>query len=230
MNVIESQKGTGRPKSGYKNAEGKRIVGVTTVLSRFKESGGLIQWAYNCGKEGIDINDARDRAADAGTACHDMIDADLHGRTYEANGLDKGILTKAEHAFMGFLEWKEQSKLALAASEVSLVSEVHQFGGTFDGAFIAGSLRLLDYKTSAGIYTDQLIQVAGGYAILWNEHFPEQPLHGVDILRISKPKAADDPVSFEHRHFSAEVIPVCSKQFLLLLEAYQLDKRIKGFL
>lgn len=230
MATTTETKSTGRPSGGYKNAAGKRIPGVTTILGRFKESGGLIQWAYQCGRDGIDINEARDKAADAGTACHEMIDCSLHGRTFNRVGWTADVLTRADHAFLGFLEWAEQSKLSLAASEVSLVSERHQFGGTFDGAFIGGSLRLLDYKTAAGIYTDQVIQVAGGYALLWQEHFPEKELHGIDILRISKPKAADDPVSFEHRHFSAEIIPIAQKQFLLFREAYELDKRIKGLL
>lgn len=225
-----TSKSTGRPKGGYHNAAGKRIPGVTTILSRFKESGGLIQWAYNCGREGIDINDVRDSAADAGTCCHDMIDCHLHSREFNRIGWNMDVLTRADHAFLGFLQWAEQTKLAVAASEVSLVSERHQFGGTFDGAFISGTLRLLDYKTSAGIYTDQLVQVAGGYTILWQEHYPEKELHGIDILRISKPKEADDPVSFEHRHFSAEIIPIAQEQFLLFRRAYELDKRIKGLL
>lgn len=228
--TADQSKSTGRPKAGYYNATGKRVPGVTTILGRFKEAGGLIQWAYTCGRDGIDINEARDRAADAGTACHEMIDAHLHKRQFQRGGYPPDVLAKADHAFLAFLEWAEQSKLALAASEVSLVSEKHQFGGTFDGAFVAGTLRLLDYKTSSGIYTDQLVQVAGGYAILWAEHYPDRPLHGIDILRISKPNAPDDPVSFEHRHFSAELIPIASRQFLLLRDAYELDKRLKGML
>jgi hypothetical protein len=219
-------KTTGRPKAGYYNAAGKRVPGVTTILGRFKESGGLIQWAYNCGKEGIDINEARDKAADAGTCCHEMIDCHLHKRQFKVAPWDAIVIQKAEHAFLAFLEWSEQSKLAVAASEVSLVSEQHNFGGTFDGAFIGGTLRLLDYKTGSGIYVDMLVQVAGGYSLLWNEHHPDQPLHGIDILRVSKPSAPDDPVSFEHRHWSAEIIPLAQKQFLLLREAYDMDKRL----
>lgn len=221
---------TGRPKSGYFNAAGKKIPGVTSILSRFRESGGLIAWAYQCGRDGIDINEARDSAADAGTCCHEMIDCELHHRAFNTGPWPAEVLSRAGHAFLGFLQWAEQSKLAIAASEVSLVSEKHQFGGTFDGAFIAGTLRLLDYKTSSGIYTDQLVQVGGGYSLLWQEHHPDQPLHGIDILRISKPKAPDDPVSFEHRHFSAEVIPICQEQFLLFRKAYDIDRRLKGLL
>lgn len=220
---------TGRPKAGYRNAQGKRVPGVTTIIGRFKESGGLIQWAYQCGLDGLDINKVRDDAADAGTACHDMIDRHLHQSDCPVTW-PKAIAAKAEHAFLAYLEWAEQSKLQLVASEHSLVSEKHQFGGTFDAVLTNGQLRLLDYKTSAGIYVDMVIQVAGGYSLLWQEHHPDQPLQGMDLLRVSKPKTNDDPVSFEHRHWSAEIFPIAQRHFILLREAYELDKRLKGLL
>lgn len=222
--------GTGRPKTGYRNADGKRVPGVTTIVGRFKESGGLIQWAWACGRDGIDLNDARYAACDAGTLTHDMIDCYLHGRKFDGTGQVPEVLAKAEHAFLGFLEWAERSTLKVQASEVSLVSEKHQFGGTFDALLVGGNLCLSDYKSSGGIYTDMLIQVAGGYSLLWQEHHPDQPLHGMDILRVSKPDAPDDPVSFHHHHWSAEVFAPCQRQFLLMREAYDLDKRIKGLL
>lgn len=222
---------SGRPKAGYFNAAGKRVSGVTTVIGRFKESGALLYWAWKCGMEGIDINIARDEAASSGTACHDMIDCHLHGKPFDRQQYDEAILKPADHAFLAFLEWADQTALKLAASEIALVSERYQFGGTFDAAMTGkGGLRLLDYKTSSGIFGDYLIQVAGGYSLLWQEHFPDKPLTGVDILRISKPDLPTDPVTFEHRHWSAEVFAPCQRQFLLFLEAYQLDKRIKGML
>lgn len=230
MSATIEQKATGRPKKGYYNAAGKRVPGTTTVIGRFKEAGGLIQWAYQCGLDGLDINQVRDDAADAGSCCHEMIDCNLHERDFDFSPWKMPIVQRAEHAFLAYLEWAEQSKLKLVASEVALVSEKYQFGGTFDAVMACGTLRLLDYKTSNGIYSDYVIQVAGGYSLLWQEHNPNLELHGIDLLRISKPKAEDDPVSFEHRHFSAEIIPIAQRQFLLFLEAYQLDKRIKGLL
>lgn len=230
---MTTEQTTGRPKAGYRNAAGKRVPGCTTIVSRFKESGGLMHWAWQCGMDGLDINQVRDDAADAGTMAHDMIDCHLRGKKLDLPpefNMNSPILKNAEHAFLAYLEWAEQSKLKLVASEQSLVSEKHQFGGTFDAVLVAGTLRLLDYKTSSGIYQDMLIQVGGGYSLLWAEHHASEPLHGMDILRISKPKSPDDPVSFEHRHFSAEIFPIAQRQFLLFREAYELDKRLKGLL
>lgn len=228
--IAEEPKTTGRPKAGYRNKDGKRVPGTTTIISRFKDSGGLVQWAYQCGLDGLDINKVRDDAADAGTCCHDMIDDHLHHRLNHPHSFTEPVIARAGHAFLAYLEWAEQSKLELVASEQSLVSEKYQFGGTFDAVLTNGKLRLLDYKTSSGIYTDYLIQVAGAYSLLWAEHNPDKPLEGMDLLRISKPKAPDDPVSFEHRHFSAEIFPIAQRQFILLREAYELDKRLKGLL
>ena len=39
-----------RPKDGYKNNEGKRVPGVTTIIGRFKDSGALMYWAFEQGK------------------------------------------------------------------------------------------------------------------------------------------------------------------------------------
>lgn len=229
-----------RPKTGYVNAEGKKVPGTTTIINRFKDSSGLIQWAYRCGTDGIDINRAKDEAADAGTCCHEMIDCHLHKREFDRDlwRWGEGVLESADHAFLGYLAWAKNNNLRLVASEQSLVSEKHQFGGTFDVAMIGDAeLRLLDFKTSNGIYTDQLIQVAGAYTLLWQEHYgnPRDAVYsgemtGIDILRISKPDAPNDPISFHHHHWSAEIIPIAQRAFIAMRELYDLDKRLKGML
>lgn len=39
------------PPGGYRLADGTKVPSVTTVLGRFKEGGGLMQWAYKTGRE-----------------------------------------------------------------------------------------------------------------------------------------------------------------------------------
>jgi hypothetical protein len=216
---------SGRPRQGYV-VDGERVPGVTTILGRFKASGGLIEWAWKCGRDGIDIHAVKQEAADAGTCCHEMIDADLHGRPFDRSKWKEAVLAKAEHAYLAFLEWRENTRLTVAESERPLVSKAHLFGGTLDALIVGGKLRLGDYKTANAIYADHLIQVAGGYSLLWQENFPDRPLDGVEILRFSKPDSPDDPVSFTHQYWSAEVFPVAQRQFLLLRDAYDLDKRL----
>ena len=61
------------PTQIYKTKDGKRVPSVTTITGRFKESGGLIWWAWDLGIQGIDYRKVRDSAADAGTLAHAMI-------------------------------------------------------------------------------------------------------------------------------------------------------------
>jgi len=214
------------PTMQYKTKDGKRVPGVTTILSRWKESGGLLHWAWEQGRDGKDFRETRDQAADAGTCAPAMIESDWKGIPFDRTKYQEPILKKADHAFLAYLEWKAQTGLIIKQAELPLVSERYRFGGTMDAVIVGNSLCLGDYKTSGGIYPDYLLQVAGGYAILWNEHFPDQPLHGVHILRFSKPKEDDDPISFHHHFWSAEVFGLCQEQFLRLRDAYDLDKRI----
>lgn len=216
----------GRPSSGYE-IDGEKVPGVTTILSRFKESGGLMYWAWQQGKDGKDFRDTSQKAADAGTCVHAMIEEDWHGTTFDRTKYPPEILEKADHAYKGYLRWKEQTQLRIIKPELTLVSKQYRFGGTLDALMVSGHLSMGDWKSSNGIYPDMLLQVAGGYAILWDEHFPDQPLQGMELVRFSKPEHRDDPVSFHHHSYSAEIFPICKKQFLLLREAYENDKRIK---
>ena len=219
----------GRPTEGYK-IDGEKVPGVTTITGRFKESGGLIYWAWQQGKDGKDFRDTKQKAADAGTVAHAMIEADWSGIPFDSSSYDAEIIKKAEHAYLAYLEWKEQTKLQIVHSELTLLSKVHRFGGTLDCVLVNGRLRLGDYKTSNGVYTDMLIQVAGGYSILWNENHPDQPLDGMELIRFSKPERPDDPISFTHHYWSAELFAIAERQFLRFREAYEDDKRLKKFI
>ena len=39
-----------RPKGGYRLKSGESVPGVTTIIGRFKDSGGLLWWAFEQGK------------------------------------------------------------------------------------------------------------------------------------------------------------------------------------
>ena len=68
--------------------------------------------------------------------------------------------------------WKKRSQVHIFKSEIPLVSEQYQFGGTLDGVGMIGEqYSLMDFKTSNGTYGDHLIQLAA-YQILWEENYP----------------------------------------------------------
>jgi len=211
-----------RPYSGYKNKAGAKVPGVTTILGRFKESGALLQWAFSQGQafergEIKGLYDKRDEAADIGTQVHEIVECHMTGMPYE-DPTDPRVIS----GFEAYLKWQEQTRLKFVATELPLVSEQYQFGGTFDFiAEIDGELCLGDVKTSKGVYSDFLCQLAA-YDILWHENYPDRPLTGgFHLCKFSK----------QHGDFSHHYWPNLDdarEQFLLLRRAYDLDKELKA--
>lgn len=174
------------PTQPYKTKDGKRVPGTTTIIGKFKEAGGLIHWAWSLGMQGIDYNDKRDKAADAGTLAHALVEAHIRGLAVPVGEYTDDVRQKARNAFEAFLEWSSGSKLTPQETEMPLVSEVHRYGGTIDSMLVNGKLSLGDWKSSSGVYDDHLLQL-GAYSILWNEHFPERPLEGgYHLIRFGK--------------------------------------------
>ncbi len=131
--------------------DGKRVPSVTTILSRFKESGGLIHWSWQCGMDGKDYRKERDTAASTGTAAHAMVEAHIRRFQFDPVPYTDDVLERATVAFGAFLEWADNSKLKPIETELSLVSEKYHFGGTLDAMLIKGKLALGDWKSSNAI-------------------------------------------------------------------------------
>jgi hypothetical protein len=84
----------------YVLADGTSVPSVTTVIGRWKESGGLIHWAWKLGMEGRDYRDVRDSAASSGTIAHAMVDASIRGIEFiPPKDVDESVLKKAAQAF-----------------------------------------------------------------------------------------------------------------------------------
>lgn len=214
------------PKKGYYTKDGKKVPGTTTILGRFKESGALIAWAYKRGKDGLDLYDSRDKAAELGTITHEMVELYVAGNDpldiVGKYGLNDEDLEQVSSAFSAFQEWFESNKFQVIAQEVQLVSEIHQYGGTPDAVAVdsKGRLCLVDFKTSNGIYADYLYQL-GAYRILWNECNPDLQLTGGSHLaRFSKENS-----DFSHHYFPD--ITEAERGFLLMVELYEIDSRLK---
>lgn len=219
--------GAGRPKAGYRNAAGESVPGVTTIIGRFKESGPLLHWAFAQGKlaeQGkiAHLYDARDKAADAGTLAHDLIEAHIHKRPTKPllAAAPEPIREKAANAFEQFKGWAKMTRLKVLATELPLVSEQYQFGGTIDAvAEIAGKAVLLDWKTSNGVYADYLLQLAA-YQQLLHECTEYRVAGGFHLLRVAKENA-----DFAHHHWGE--LDDAWRAFVLYREAFDIDKRLK---
>lgn len=213
------------PKQGYSLANGTKVPGTTTIIGRFKESGALIAWAYKRGKDGHELYDSRDKAAEIGTVVHEMVERFI--ALEDPRAAMEGLKTdedrkSAVSAFNAFDEWFEMNQLKVVAQEVQLVSETYRFGGTPDAIAedSKGRLVLLDWKTSDGVYMDHLCQL-GAYRILWNENNPDNQLTGGSHLcRFAKTHG-----DFAH-HFYPN-LDDAEKAFLLMRQLYDLDKTLK---
>lgn len=213
------------PTAGYRNAAGKKVPGVTTIIGRFKDSGALLFWAFEQGKaaergEIKSLYDKRDQAADHGTHAHDLVEKHIKGLDiFEELSVAPDQVKSALNAY---LKWESMTKLKIVEQEASLISEVHQYGGTPDAiGEIGGELCMIDWKTSKGVYQDMLIQIAA-YDILWHENHPDKPLTGgFHLCKFSK----------EHGDFSHHYWPNLDEgkeQFLLFRRAYDIDKVLKS--
>lgn len=206
-------------KKGYYLQDGTRVPSVTTVLSRFKDAGPLMYWAWELGKQGKDFRQERDKAADAGTLAHAAVESWVRKAPQVFEG-PEDIVGKAKTAFGAFLRWAEQTKLTIAQVELPLVSEKYRFGGTFDAILVNGKRAMGDWKSSNGIYGEYLAQIAA-YGILWEENFPDQPIDGgYYLLRFDK------TYGDFHDHWWGE-LEAGKRFFLSLRAAYEEDKELR---
>lgn len=216
------------PKSGY-FIDGVKVPGTTTIIGRFKESGGLLHWAFRQGASGVaSLYEKRDEAADIGTRAHGMIERHVNGED-----LDKILKSEesegARNAFEMYLKWERQTKLKLLSKyqEIQLVSPTHLFGGTPDAiGEIDGEIMLLDWKSSNGVYSDYLIQLAAyqhlvndGYMMSTGEQLPFKVGKGAHLLRFSKSFS-----DFGHHYYGD--LSEAWEQFKLFRQAYDIDKKL----
>jgi hypothetical protein len=215
------------PKGGYRLQDGTRVPGTTTIINRFKDSGGLMQWAFRQGQEGHEfLYEERDEAASVGTIAHSMVEQHVRGLAVEQtlqdfSGLPAEQVLKARGAFKAYLTWERHTQLEIVRQEQSLVCECHRFGGTLDAIGMIDLERcLLDWKTANGLYPDNLVQLAA-YRHLWEVNHPEEQLTGgFHLIRFSKDKG-----DFAHHYFPS--LDEAWRAFELMRELYDIDRELK---
>jgi len=223
------------PTVNYR-VDGKRVPGTTTVVGRFKESGGLIHWAWDLGMQGINYRDARDTAASTGTTGHALIEQRIKGLEPVCDF--SGTAEQQQQAMKcleAFDTWADQNKMEIIATEMHLVSPQYRFGGTPDAvAILNGKPTLLDFKTSNKTYGEYAIQVAA-YRHLLNDgklfdvETPDElvnteygKIKDAHLLRIGKEFA-----EFHHSFWGEDVMDYCWDAFVQMRELYDKLARIK---
>jgi hypothetical protein len=212
MKTVKNRKNTAH--TIYRNAEGKRLVGVTTVVGLLDKPQ-LRVWANRIGLQGIDLNSYMDDLANVGTLAHEMIQCHFTGKELDTNEYSKNDIDRAENAMISFLNWVDTMKIKPIFNEAKLNNNL--FGGTVDMyAEIDGKKVLVDFKTGSGIYEEYLIQLSG-YKILLEENG-----HRVDqamIVRVGR----DEEEGFEVKSLSD--LTKYEQIFKHLLAIYYLKKK-----
>jgi hypothetical protein len=206
----------------YVNQKGDRVPGVTTVIGQNLgwNKNALLFWANKCGLDGRYHYDVSQKAADSGTCAHKLIEAHIKGIECPDTFSDE-ILEKGEMALLNFVQWSEMVEFEPLQTELSIVSNVMDYGGTIDCiAKIRGKKVLFDWKSGSGVYPDHIIQLEA-YRHLYDEWFSDVPIEdGFTILRIDK-----ETVSFDWAY--RYQVPEAWEAFQILLRLHQIKPKVK---
>ena len=217
--VADALKAVSKPHTIYKNAAGKRLPGVTTILSVLNKPA-LVAWANKLGLDGIDSSRYTDESARIGTLAHYLVQCHLTRTEPDLAMYGQWEIDKAENALISFYEWEKSHTIEPIETELPLISERFNFGGTIDCyCTMGGELWLLDFKTGKAIYTEMLYQLSAYRQLLIENGFP------VDKAKIIRIGRSEDE-GFEEKTITDfapyfEVFEHC-------LAIYQLQKRIGG--
>lgn len=211
------------PATIYRNAAKKRVPSVTTINNILGfNKGALIHWSWEMGCDGKDYREVADGAATIGTVAHNAVEASVKKQTdFDIDALDMPPedRAKVKRCWEAWCNWKEQSKLEIFQSELSLVSEVHQFGGTMDCVGISSKRCIIDLKTGSGVFPEMLLQLSA-YGALYNEIFPDEPIEEFHLIRVGKEDA-----SFHHHCWPD--LSLAWECFLMCRKLYDAHKILK---
>jgi len=173
----------------------------------------------------------KQEAADVGTVVHDFAE---HNRTdinevekfAELSDTDKVLAQQGVDAFNG---WKSEVNPKFISSEFRIYSKRHNFVGQCDAlAEIDGKLYIIDYKTSKGVYTSQVYQIAA-YMKAYEE-MTGIKVHGAKIVNFTKDDVLDKDLnvirkagSYMTHTVSRGELVTSFKVFKALLDVYRID-------
>jgi hypothetical protein len=210
-------------KSPYKDQNGMRLPGVTTIIGQELgwNKGILINWANKKGLDGIETGAMLDELATIGTLAHQLVMDKIRKVKTDTKDYSENQITKALKCLDSYNNWTKDKVIEPILMEERMISEIHKFGGTPDFyGKVDGVLTLTDYKTGSGIYDEYLIQVGGGYLTLLEERGLK--VEAIELLNI--PRSSGE--SFQVRGIPQNNWVHCKKIFMNCLDNYKTKKRL----
>jgi|TARA_A100001515_G_scaffold14568_1_gene10864 hypothetical protein len=173
----------------YVLQNGNRASSVTTIINAMLgwNKNTLIAWAKRMTAQGEDADAVMREAGRIGTLTHLLIQGFFQGFDVDTRDFTPNQEEKALKAFFGFKEWYEGAGMKILASELVLVNEELQVGGTVDAiAKKDNELIVVDWKTSkGGPYPEMIVQL-GAYTFMYEAAQPKAKVsHGI-IMRFGK--------------------------------------------
>ena len=218
MNIEKNSAKKARQHTVYKNKDGIRIPGTTTITGVMNKPA-LVNWANNLGLQGVKVREYVDDLASIGTLAHYLIQCHVENVTPDTSDYSENQISSAENCLIKFYSWLDQQRFTLIEAEMMLVSEEHQYGGQVDIYCILNDKpTLLDLKTSKGVYDDHFTQVGGGYAPLLVEN--GYPVEDVRIIRVGRTETE----GFEDIRVPS--IELHKERFLACLKLYGINKEL----
>ena len=140
-------------------------------------------------------SERREEAANVGTTVHSYAQNHLTLKSVEETEgfaeLNEADQQRVRAGAAAFDSWYAQLKGESVASEFLVYSRKEGFTGRADDLVRKhDGLFLLDYKTSKGIYTDQIYQVTS-YMKAREEEYPEERIDGAILLHLCKEDVTD---------------------------------------
>jgi len=195
------------------------VPSVTTILSRYKNSIGLIIWSNKLGLEGKSYHSELNKAADIGTNVHELAQSFIEGKEY-AIPKDNDVVHKCFSKFLLWWESFQPINLDVIFCEQSFTSKLYEYGGTADLLVKKDDEYILvDFKTSKSIYPDYLIQ-GSAYRQMIEEKY-DYKISKFIVARFGK-----DSDEFEAKEFKTDQLDLAFEYFKTLRTAFDQDKAL----
>ncbi len=207
----------------YKTSDGKRVKSVTTLINAHlgwnKQM--LIAWSRLQGLKGKDANKVRDEAGEIGTLAHKYCEAYIKNEKVDTSDYSENQIKKAIVAYDAFLEWNSQVKPEYVESEIKLINDKFETGGTCDLILKIGKKTVIaDLKTSKGLYDEFIIQL-GAYRKLYELQTGVKINAGL-LLRLDK-----EGKGFEQHHIPLKKLNWGWRVFQTILKLQKLKETKK---
>lgn len=207
----------------YHLKNGREVIGVTTVIGQLNKPQ-LMMWAYKLAEKGIKFWEVTNHSKNIGTIAHYLIECKINGELADKNYLadfTKNEIDGAYRSYNLFSLWLRSNKVSFVESELQLVSERYEYGGTIDIiAFVNGKKTLVDVKTGKNVFIEVNYQLSA-YRQLYDENNRNKIQRAI-ILHL--PHEGKSPYA-EHE-VTLRQLDAFLEGFLCLLEFHGIHKRL----